>query len=941
MYRRLPRIFPFLLLFLGIAAAQDLCPVPDRLLSHKEPTMFTEEQELILGDVEDELFRRSIELADSSLNPYLQRIGDRLVAQLPQTKLKFTFRVVDSGEWNAFTTAGGRVYMTRKLITTAKNEDEIASVLAHEIGHTLLHHQSSRYTKRLEAILGVYQVTDRKDIEEKIHRLEENWRKKQVKEDVNSEEHQRYSDLLGIYIAVRAGYKPEAFGEFWDRVLELKGKTGGGWSDFFGRTTPEQKRLRGMLQTIQQLPSGCRSLPKADADGFLAWQKQVIEHQRTVESTSNQAPAVILKEPLRAELDFLRYSPDGKYVFAQDENGISVLQRSPLKVLFSIDAPDAHRAKFSPDSQAVVFDNAEQRVERWNVLTQKREFVREVWLGDCAMNRVSPDGKFLACLQYSGKMRVGNTETGAVVYESKGAGLNYFQRIIVRVYGFYVISTIRFTEDSRYLVYKFSDQRKIVDLSTFQEIKMQGDIDRLTESSFDLQGSNRLLGVDPSNPNKSAVLEFPSGRRLFPIVMGNQDVTAPTRGDWVLIGPAKKFALALVKLKDGSVPLATKTEAIDVYEDEFVNERKTGEVGKYKIGEKNIETLEATELPINDFSRFRTIVFSPDGKYLALSTSTRGAVWNLRTGDKTFFLRNFDNASFVDDRLYLSMMMDEEELQGSAEASDKDQKARKEKDEKPKKKRVVVKANLASRQPEEVMQLQHEQTRVIGKQLVSLHSTDKDDATKGYELEIRSLTGASVIWSRHFQKEPPDIFTNASDDTLGLVWSAAAEQAKIEILGKYDAYKKFSAIKNKERTDLLIEVVELSTGKLLSTIVIESGEGSFLIQNVFATKEHLIVGVNRNRVLIYSLATGEIISRTFGTLLNVDRENHTIYLRSDKRKLVFYDIAAGKVISEQQFEHPVVAVRPVAKEVLVITGDQKVHRLATSLTAAEVKTASN
>jgi hypothetical protein len=37
----------------------------------------------------------------------------------------------------------------------------------------------------------------------------------------------------------------------------------------------------------------------------------------------------------------------------------------------------------------------------------------------------------------------------------------------------------------------------------------------------------------------------------------------------------------------------------------------------------------------------------------------------------------------------------------------------------------------------------------------------------------------------------------------------------------------------------------------------------------------------------------------------------------------------------------VVAVRPVAKEVLVITGDQKVHRLATSLTAAEVRTASN
>ena len=65
----------------------------------------------------------------------LTRIGEKLLATLPPTGIHYRFRIYDSGEVNAFSVAGGRVYVSRKLIAAVKNEDELAGVLAHELGH--------------------------------------------------------------------------------------------------------------------------------------------------------------------------------------------------------------------------------------------------------------------------------------------------------------------------------------------------------------------------------------------------------------------------------------------------------------------------------------------------------------------------------------------------------------------------------------------------------------------------------------------------------------------------------------------------------------------------------------------------------------------------------------------------------------------------------------
>jgi predicted Zn-dependent protease len=72
---------------------------------------------------------------NAEINRYVQEIGRRLAANSDRPNLPYTFQVVDDKSVNAFATAGGFIYVNTGLLETAENEAELASVIAHEIGH--------------------------------------------------------------------------------------------------------------------------------------------------------------------------------------------------------------------------------------------------------------------------------------------------------------------------------------------------------------------------------------------------------------------------------------------------------------------------------------------------------------------------------------------------------------------------------------------------------------------------------------------------------------------------------------------------------------------------------------------------------------------------------------------------------------------------------------
>jgi hypothetical protein len=132
------------------------------------------------------------------------------------------------------------------------------------------------------------------------------------------------------------------------------------------------QRYRAAIKQIDVLPAGCKEWqPKERAD-FQAWRKITIE-----ERVKDQAEGVTgdrplkLDPPLRPSLWRIRFSPDGRYILAQDESSITVVDKDAGKDLFRIDASDAQGAQFTPDSSSVVFHDDKLRVEQWSVASAK------------------------------------------------------------------------------------------------------------------------------------------------------------------------------------------------------------------------------------------------------------------------------------------------------------------------------------------------------------------------------------------------------------------------------------------------------------------------------------------------------------------------------------------------------------------------------------------
>src|SRR5688572_27642771 len=101
-------------------------------------------------------------LNDAQTERYVESVGERLVSAIPaefqQTAFDYEFDVVNARDINAFALPGGPMYVNRGMIEAAKNEGEMAGVMAHEISHVALRHATAQQTKisnPLNQILGI------------------------------------------------------------------------------------------------------------------------------------------------------------------------------------------------------------------------------------------------------------------------------------------------------------------------------------------------------------------------------------------------------------------------------------------------------------------------------------------------------------------------------------------------------------------------------------------------------------------------------------------------------------------------------------------------------------------------------------------------------------------------------------------------------------------
>jgi len=99
-------------------------------------------QELKFGFYTDRmLLSTQTLLLDEILNKKVTEIGDKVVKASGQSDMSYTFRIMNDNTINAFSAAGGFIYINTGLLELLESEDELAAVIAHELVHTNNSHQ--------------------------------------------------------------------------------------------------------------------------------------------------------------------------------------------------------------------------------------------------------------------------------------------------------------------------------------------------------------------------------------------------------------------------------------------------------------------------------------------------------------------------------------------------------------------------------------------------------------------------------------------------------------------------------------------------------------------------------------------------------------------------------------------------------------------------------
>jgi len=163
---------------------------------------------------------------DPAPREYIARIGKRVLATMEAQPFEYEFYVLNTPEINAFAVPGGKVFFNSGLILMVEKEDELAGVMAHEIGHVLARHiarQSEQGMKLGLATLGALlagiflgpQAATAIGVTAQAASATAMLK--------YSREYEEEADYLGLKYMERAGYDPQAMVTMLKKLRRVSG----------------------------------------------------------------------------------------------------------------------------------------------------------------------------------------------------------------------------------------------------------------------------------------------------------------------------------------------------------------------------------------------------------------------------------------------------------------------------------------------------------------------------------------------------------------------------------------------------------------------------------------------------------------------------------------------------------------------------------------------
>lgn len=220
----------------------------------KGVNFYSLEKEIGLGKALAQEVEKSSKLIDDPVvTEYVNRVGQNLVRN-SDARVPFTIKVIDSDEVNAFALPGGFFYVNSGLILRAQEESELAGVMAHEIAHVAARHGTKNATKgeimqlaTIPAMIFIpygaigYAAYEGMNLAIPLTFLK------------FSRDAEREADFLGLEYMYKAGYDPNSYVSFFERLEADERHHPGSIPKVFSTHPPTPDRIESTQKEIARI----------------------------------------------------------------------------------------------------------------------------------------------------------------------------------------------------------------------------------------------------------------------------------------------------------------------------------------------------------------------------------------------------------------------------------------------------------------------------------------------------------------------------------------------------------------------------------------------------------------------------------------------------------------------------------------------------------------
>lgn len=233
----------------------------------REFNIVSEQQEIAMGAQAHQQVIQEFGIYDErpELTAMVQRIGQEVAAVSDRPDIRWTFTILDTSMVNAMAIPGGYIYVTRGILGHMNSEDELASVIAHEVGHVTARHSAQRMSQAQLAQLGMVlgSVLAGPQATQQYGQLAELGAGLLFQRYSRQQETQ--ADLLGTAYMTEAGHNPVGAVQMLETLRRLDAGRSAGVNAYFMDHPDPAKRVQDVQRKIAEIES---QAPAAIAGGL-------------------------------------------------------------------------------------------------------------------------------------------------------------------------------------------------------------------------------------------------------------------------------------------------------------------------------------------------------------------------------------------------------------------------------------------------------------------------------------------------------------------------------------------------------------------------------------------------------------------------------------------------------------------------------------------------